>query len=104
MNLAMIGFIAAAVSLMCLVLFSYISLQAQVTQSVEDIASYESQLQSLKAANDQEYNEIVASIDLDEIKERAMTDLGMDYAAQDQIVTYEGDVNDYVHQVQEVTN
>lgn len=103
-NAAVVGFMLLMSALMCVLLFSYISLQSAVTQSVKEIASYESTLSSLKTANDQRYNEIVASVDLDEIKTRAMTELGMTYAAEDQIISYEADTSDYVHQVQEVTS
>lgn len=103
MNAAVITVLLGVVALMCAALFSYISLQSAVTQSVKEIASYESTLSSLKEANDETYNEIVASVDLGAIKERAMTELGMTYAEENQIITYQGDTTDYVHQVQEVT-
>lgn len=102
MNPALIVFLFGMVALMCLCLFQYISLQAAVTASVEEIASYESTLSSLRSANDETYNEIVASVDLEAIKSRAMNELGMAYAEEDQIISYEGDTSDYVHQVQEV--
>lgn len=91
------------VGMICLALFNYISLQSAVTQSVKQIASYESTLTSLKEANDEMYNEIVSSVDLDQIKDRAMNELGMTYAEENQILSYQGDTNDYVHMVQEVT-
>lgn len=102
MNAAVIAFLLGVVALMCAALFSYIALQSEVTQSVKEIASYESTLSSLKEANDETYNEIVASVDLAEIKERAMSELGMTYAEENQIISYQGDTTDYVHQVQEV--
>lgn len=102
MSLGTVLLMTTMLVLICLSLFSYISLETQVTQSVKQIASYESTLASLKQANDERYNEIVASVDLDEIKTRAMTELGMTYAQENQIVVYEGETNDYVHQVQEV--
>lgn len=103
MNPALIVFMFGMVALMCLCLFQYISLQSAVTSSVEEIASYESTLSSLKQANDETYNEIVAGVDLETIKYRAMNELGMTYAEEDQIISYEGDTSDYVHQVQEVS-
>lgn len=103
MSAALITFMVGIIAMMCVALFSYISLQAAVTRSVEEIASYESELTSLKEANDETYNEIVASTNLEEIKDRAMTKLGMSYAEEDQIISYQGDTSDYVHQVQEVS-
>lgn len=95
-----ISLVAAVV--ICVALIGMISLQSSVTRKVKQIASYESTLASLKEANDETYNEIVTSVDLDEIKERAMNDLGMTYAEENQIISYQGDTTDYVHQVQEV--
>lgn len=102
MNPALIVFLFGMIALMCVGLFGYISLQAAVTASVEEISSYESTLTSLKEANDETYNEILASVNLEDIKYRAIHDLGMTYAEEDQIISYEGDTNDYVHQSMEV--
>ncbi len=104
MNPALIAGLLAVICFMCMCLFQYISIQSAVTSRVQEIASLESQLTQLKANNDQSYNEIQARINLDDIKLRAIRDLGMTYAKDDQIVTYSNDTNDYVHQVAQVGN
>ena len=78
----------------------YISLQSQVTNSVKNIATLESQLNSLKQDNDEAYNRANGHIDLDEIKRIAIQEYGMTYADEGQIVNYsDGGGNDYVRQV-----
>lgn len=82
----------------------YLSVQSQLTSAISEVASKQTQLQTLKASNDETLNEIEASINLDEIKYKAITELGMSYAQDDQIITYSNDDSDYVHQVTEVGN
>ena len=42
------------------------------------------------------------SISLEEVREKAIKDLGMKYADRDQVVVYSGTEEDAVHQVSEV--
>lgn len=98
---AILGMLAV-VAIMSIGLVKYIGLQFEVTHAVGEIASLESQLTALKAANDETLSEINSSVNLDEVKYRAMTQLGMKYADQDQIVTYDNGMGDYVTQVKEV--
>lgn len=104
MNPAMILFLAGIIAIMSVILIQYISLQARVTESMKEIASLESTYATLKESNDEMLNEINAGINLDDIKFRAITELGMTYADQGQIVTYAGETGDYVQQVREIGN
>ncbi len=94
-------FISAAVVISAALCF-YISLRSAVTTAGEEVASLQSQLNTLKAANDQEQNQVNNSISIDDVKYRAMTDLGMSYASGDQVIEYSGDDDDYMHQLQDV--
>lgn len=104
MDRALIVFMAGVMVAMSAALMIYISLTAQVTSAVSEIASLESQLSTLKSDNDEQLNEVNSKINLDDIKYRAIADLGMTYADKDQIVTYSNDSGDYVRQVQQVGN
>ena len=53
----------------------------------------------LKVANDEEYNRILSSINLEEIKRIAIMELGMVYAQEGQIIEYENESGDYMRQV-----
>lgn len=77
---------------------SYLELTSSITNDLSKIASLEAEYQSVKAENDDYENRINGSIDLEVIKKKAMTDLGMQYANDDQIVLYESDDTDYVRQ------
>ena len=92
----------ALMAAMTAALIGYIKLQADVTASSQNIAELEQQLSEMKAENDAAYNEINDSISLEEVREKAIKDLGMKYADRDQVVVYSGTEEDSVHQVSEV--
>lgn len=83
-------------------MFQYVALQSKVTTAVKEIASLESELATLKSDNSEKQVEINSSISLDDIKYRAIAELGMTYAQEDQIVTYDGESGDYVRQVTKI--
>ena len=66
---------------------------------MKQVAAMESQLNTLKMENDEQYNRILRSVDLEEIKRIAIGELGMTYATEGQIVTYQAAENDYMRKV-----
>lgn len=99
MTPAMIVFLAGALIITAACLFQYITLNAQVTSAVEEIADLESELSELRSDNDEALNAIESGISLDDIKYRAIAELGMTYASEDQIIHYSNEESDYVRQV-----
>ena len=95
-------FLGVALAAAALILVNYIQLQAELTNLTKAVATKESELNTLKVDNDEEYNRIVSSINLEEIKRIAMGELGMVYAEEGQIVSYANESNDYMRQVTEV--
>lgn len=81
---------------------SYLKLQSDITNDIKKIARLESQLHEKRAENDDTESRIKGSVDLEYIKKRAMEDLGMQYAREDQIVMYESDDTDYVRQFKDI--
>ena len=59
-------------------------------------------LAELKEDNDAYYSEVITGVDLDEIRDRAINELGMQYATEDQIRYYTPGNNSYVRQYQDV--
>ena len=80
----------------------YLQLQADNTAKVKNIAALESQLSDLKTENDDEYNRVVTSVDLEEIRDIAINELGMVYAQEDQVVLYDSEGSDYVRQYADI--
>ncbi len=94
-----LGICAAMTMWICV---GYLKLQAENTRSVKDIAALENELTDLITENDDAYNRLVSSIDLNSIRETAINELGMVYARSDQVVLYDSQTNDYVRQYREV--
>ena len=102
MNFGYIFFMMAAMLVVCVVLIGYVNLQADITNRINHISQLESQLNDLRLANDEEYTRIMSSVDLEEIKNIAINELGMKYAKEGQVITYSGEGNDYVRQYKEI--
>ena len=98
MNPAFMLFLTAAMVVTGFVCIRYIELQSTVTSYVDKISAMEIQLDSLRAENDDYESRIKGAVGLENIKKRAMDDLGMSYAKDEQIVVYESDGTDYVRQ------
>lgn len=98
MNMGYVMFLAVALFVAGVVLVGYIQLQFMNTNSVENIAVLESQLNNLRLENNEEYSRITSSVDLDEVKRVAIEELGMSYASEGQIITFSGEGSDYVRQ------
>ena len=79
-------------------MIQYISLSSEISVLSNSIASLESQVNNLKAENDEYYGRIMSSVDLEKVREIAIMDLGMVYASEDQIITYDSQIDDYVEQ------
>ena len=100
MSLGYLLFLSMAMALMVGTLAWYISLQSQITSSVKNIATLESQLNNLKQDNDEAYNRANGNVDLEEVKRIAIQEYGMTYAGEGQVVTYsDGGGNEYVRQL-----
>ena len=98
MNPGWVLFLTVAMIATGTALIFYLRLQSDITNRVKNIAVLEAQYNSLKAENDDTESRIKGNIDLEEIKRKAMTELGMQYANESQIVSYEIDDDDYVRQ------
>lgn len=82
----------------------YLKLKSDITTQIKNIAVTESELNQLKADNDALYNSVLASVDLEYIKDVAMNRLGMDYPDEDQIYEFDTAGNSYVRQYRNVPN
>ena len=81
---------------------NYLKLQSQNTIFRNQTASLESQLADLKQQNDAAYENALTSVDLDTIRDIAINKLGMVYAGEEQVKTYDDKSSDYVRQYEDV--
>ncbi len=99
MNAGYVLFLAVALCAAALILVNYIQLDAELTNRTKAVAEKERSLNELKEDNDEKYNRIVRSIDLEEIRRIAIGELGMTYAQEGQIRLYKKDDHDYMRKV-----
>lgn len=104
MNLGYVVFLIGALCTVALILVNYIQLQADLTNRINNIARLESELNTKKLTNDEEYSRLTSSVDLEEIKRVAIGELGMTYAGEGQIITYSTEGNDYMRKVADDEN
>ncbi len=98
MNFGYVLFLTAGILVAAFVLVRYISLRAEITRVNEQIEAMESEYRSLKLKNDETYERIINGVDLMDVKKVAMEEMGMVFADEDQVITYEGNDNNYVRQ------
>lgn len=96
MNPAYVIFLGVAICICAFVLIGYVRMQADITSGIEQASKLESRYISLKNDNDEEYERIVNSVDMNEVKRVAIEELGMHYAKEGQIITYADEMKDYV--------
>ena len=104
MNIGYVSALATAIIVACVVLMCYVKLQSDITNHVTNISKLENELYELQLSNDEYYTKIMSSVDLEEIKRIAITELGMKYAKEGQVVNYTGEGSDYVRQFSEIPN
>lgn len=102
MNLGYVLFLTVALACAGMILMSYIRIQSDITVCVKNIASLERELNNLKLSNDEDYNRATSSVDLEEVRNVAIGELGMTYAKEGQIINVSGEGSDYVRQLAEV--
>lgn len=96
------GYVLFLITALCaagIILVNYIQLQAELSSLTKAVVAAEAELNTMKVANDEEYNRIVNSINLEEIRQIAVGELGMVYAKEGQIIMYENEGNDYMRRV-----
>lgn len=99
MSAGYVLFLATAMAICALILVNYVQLQAELTNVTRSVAEKQSELNSLKTANDEKYNRIVSNVNLEDIKRIAICELGMRYAQEGQIVYYTKEESDYMRRI-----
>lgn len=102
MNLRYVLFLTFAAALTVGICLHYLRLHAQYTILQQKATTLNSQLADIQMENDTVYHEIVTGVDLQEIRDRAVNELGMVMPEEDQIVAYDGGDSDYVKQYSEI--
>ena len=102
MNPAYVMFLSIAAVAALVVCVWYLQVPAELTSRTEHITELQQELADAKEENTTRYNVVMDSVNLEEVRDRAINDLGMGYATSDQIIEYQNPVNDYVKQYESI--
>lgn len=102
MNISYVMFLLGAMIAAGVILTSYLSLQSDITNSIKHISALERELNDMRLKNDEDYSRISSNVNAEEVRKIAIQELGMQYAAEGQIIAFNGEGSDYVRQTGEI--
>lgn len=102
MNISYVMVLLSAMIAAGVILTSYLTLQSDITNSIKHISGLERELNDMRLKNDEDYSRISSNVNLEEVRRIAIQELGMQYAAEGQIVAFNGEGSDYVRQTGEI--
>lgn len=102
MSRGYVVFLSVCVVIIAISAVAFVKLQSQVTYRMNNIASLQSEVNDLRADNDARYKSITTSVDLNEIKKKAIKELGMSYPKEKQVVYYSIENNNYMDQYSDI--
>lgn len=102
MNKGYVLFLSIAAIAALFICVRYLQIQSEITNRSEAIAALQSKLTELKEENTAMYNAATDSVDLEELRKRAVEDLGMVPATPDQVMEYDSPTSSYVKQYEEI--
>ena len=101
MNIGYILFLSGALFACAIFLIGYVQKQSELTSKIAQVSKLEKELNTLKLSNDEMYTRIQSNVNLEEIRKIAIDELGMTYAEEGQVILYQGNKKDYMHQTAE---
>ncbi|MDD3403460.1 MAG: hypothetical protein PHQ72_08910 [Hespellia sp.] len=102
MSPAYVTFLAVAACLAVFVCIQYLQLQTNLRNQSNNITVLQRELANLTEENDTAYNVTMDSVNLEDIRNKAMNEMGMVYASEGQVVEYNGPNSDSVTQYEEI--
>ena len=97
-NIPLLALSLVAFAMIGFMVIQYISLNSEISVLTSSIASLERSVNELRDENDEYRSRIMSNVDLEKVREVAIMDLGMVYASENQIITYDSQIDDYVEQ------
>lgn len=90
--------LCVAATICMIVAFNTIKLNSEVSNLRNRKGGLTDQYEKLVLSNDLYYDSILSNVDLAEVERIAVSELGMRMAQSGQVVSYSGDIEDYVKQ------
>lgn len=101
-NKAYVIFLSVAAVLALAVCVNYVQLRAEITSRSKNITALQEEYVALNEENTTKYNSIMDSVNLEEIRDKAMNELGMVYATENQIIEYDNPSDGYIKQYEQI--
>ena len=98
MSPSYVVFLMIAAMAFMFVCVSYLQLQNDMVRRTENITMLQRELENITEQNNTDYNAVIDSINLEEIRARAMDEFGMVYASEGRVVEYKSPTKSYVKQ------
>ena len=102
MNFGYVLFLTAMAITVLFVCVQFLNLQAENEEIRSQVSVLEQKWTGMKEENDQAYDQLMNTVDLQHIKEIAINRLHMVRAKEEQVITYNSQKNDYIRQYEEV--
>lgn len=101
-NKAYVVFLTFAAVVMLIVCVNYVQLRSELTSRSKHITALQEELVALNEENTTKYNSIMDAVNLEEVREKALNELGMVYASESQVVEYDNPTGDYIKQYDQI--
>ena len=93
--------VVLAAAAFCAFFVGYVNLQTSIRAHMKNIATLKTEISDMKASNSAAESRINTAVDINEIKNTALTEYGMVYANEGQIVYYDICEEDYMSKYQD---
>lgn len=101
-NPAYAAFLAVAAVLAVLMCVGFLRIQADIVSRAENVGALQKELAELTEQNDTALQAAEDSVNLEEVRNKAVNELGMVYAAQGRVTEYDSPTSDYVKQYNQI--
>lgn len=101
-NKAYVVFLAVAAVLMLMVCVNYVQLRSELMNRSKNITALQEELVALNEENTTKYNSIMDSVNLEEIRDKAMNELGMVHATENDVIEYDNPTDGYIKQYEQI--
>lgn len=102
MNRPYVIFLAAVTIVMLAICVNYVQLRSELISRSKNITALQEELSALSEENLTKYNVIMDSVNLEEVREKAINEFGMSYASEEQVVEYDNPTGDYIKQYDQI--
>lgn len=102
MSRGYVGFLTLSVLVIGFFCVKWVQIQSDVSTRMRNVATLQSQVNNLRADNDERYKRITTSVDISRIKDTAINELGMCYPAKEQVVYFTIENNNFMDQYSDI--